>query len=286
MNQENNQENNELPSFVPFPRTLKRDVKEAKLTYGEYEIYVWMRLHTDIKGTADVSIAGLLADLPHFKSEDNLSKFVRSLRRKKYIYYLPRQGRRGSFLVEFGDWMLKGRVMKHLETYFEQEKLRSSNGDLEAKKPEVTPTSSPQTPKLNDKKLPDSMRSIGQLMQPRFRSQYTNTDTEKDTKAVDYSIANKEEKPWRKVVTHDFDAKNDVQRRCKEIAVAIGDPYMNYILGKLKKANGDMRIIERGFADFKEACRAYEKDGKRVERPAALFNTCLEAVFIEKELEE
>lgn len=233
-----------------------------------------MRLHTDINGIADVSVAGLLADLPHFKTEDNLSKFVRSLRRKKYIYYAPRQGRRGSFLVHFGDWALKGGILKQFERLFEQEELRSSDGTSSDVQSEATPNSSSQTPKSNETKPVSFTTDAVNQMRQKLRSQYTNTETRSETKPFDSSTAtNKEGKPWRNVPTSSFRGDTDAERRCKQIALILEEPSMNFILSILKQTNGDIEPIEEAFTLFSDTREQMRAKGDKVDSPGALFNS-------------
>ncbi|PIR89607.1 MAG: hypothetical protein COU07_01785 [Candidatus Harrisonbacteria bacterium CG10_big_fil_rev_8_21_14_0_10_40_38] len=280
MNQPNRQ-NEPIEPFVGVPRYIIERVREGdknaknRLTYSEYEIYIWMRLQADMQGVATVSIAGLLADLPHHQSTDNISKFVRSLRKKKYIYYAPRQGVGGSFKVHFDDWMLKGRRIKHINELFEREQLLSAGADLTKEEAEVSQNSTPVPPKLATGNKHGFTALNDVFKNPELRSRYTNTDTQKYTKADDYSTAFKEEGMRKKVATPDFEPRSPAERRCKEIAEAVGDPYIHFIIAMLKECKNDIEPIEEGYDNFLSARQNYEREGKRVENPAALFNRCV-----------
>ena len=261
MNMTMNRQENDIEPFVPVPRYISKDTRSGKLTYRQYELYIWIRLQADMLGSATVSTGGLLAELPHFKSEDNISKFLRELRGLKYLYYAPRQGHRGTFVIEFGDWMLKGGKIKSLDKFFGDTKLRSVSVPLSEAHAEVAPKMDTQTPKLRGEK---SDSSIGQILKPRqaeLRSQYTDTETDTDTNVHTLK------KSLKRTRARDFvpNPENREEYECKRIALGVGEEYINPLL-KVLRTDG-FRIIEHARDLYKEDRAA----GKEISNPPAYF---------------
>lgn len=262
-----------IEPFIPVPRYITADVANDKLTYGEYELYIWMRLHANVYGiTQQVSSAGLLKELPHYKSEDNISKFLRSLRSKKYIGYPRRQGHRGSFEVRFYDWLYDKKEIRPSGRHLDENELRSGTAIGSEETSEVGQSFALQTPKSDGQFGQDSVRRTPFSGSAELRSGNNDTDTQKNTKKLN------ESKAIKRVVTFSYQAKNDAEARCKEIAMKIGDLYINFILSVLNDRDGGIKAIEEGYEQFLEAMRKYESEGKSVNNPPALFNSCVKAI--------
>lgn len=263
----------QIEPFIPVPRYITADVANGKLTYGEYELYIWMRLHANVYGIAQqVSAAGLLKDLPHYKSEDNISKFLRSLRSKKYVNYPRRQGHRGSFEVRFYDWLYDKQQTRPSGRHLDEEELRSSEVAVSAGASEVGRSSVPQTPKLEGQFGQDFTHQDKSSDNSKLRSHNNDTDTQS------YNKQNESSKPIKRVVAFSYQPNNDAERRCKQIALAVGDHHINFILSVLNDRDGGIEVIEEGYEQFCEAKRKYEDEGKPVSNPPALFNRCIMAI--------
>ena len=81
----------------------------------------------------------------------------------------------------------------------------------------------------------------------------------------------------RKVPTATFVPKTDLEQRCKEIALDVGEPYINFILSVLKKSN--IEVIEEGYRDFVRATDDFEAKGDPIQNRGAFFNTCIEGAY-------
>lgn len=256
--------------FVSVQRRVISDKRNGKLSYREYELYVWMRLQATPFGIAAVNVSGLLEDLRHFKSTDYINRVLKSLRSKKYIHYQPRQGRGGSFEVHFGDWKRPDKTIKQLDNYFAQDELRSSETSEAAPDTEVGKNQDATTPKLGEEKKEGFREESRPPNNAALRSSYNDTDTQNVNHQSESS------KPFKRVATQLYTPKNDAEIRCKQIAMEVGDPYLNFILSVLNDSEyGGIEAIEEGFKQFSEAKQRYEDEGKPVKNPPALFNSCV-----------
>jgi hypothetical protein len=111
-------------NFVIFPREYKSAYRKGLVTAAEDIIYSYIRRDGDPYGVARVIISDLIEYYPGNVSVSWINKILLSLKSKKYIYYEPRPGRRGSFEVHMGDWILPNKQIKSLEKFFSQESVR------------------------------------------------------------------------------------------------------------------------------------------------------------------
>ncbi len=269
----------EKEPFIPFPRYLTEDLRNHLMTYRELELYIWMRLDANMYGIARVNIHAILDDLPHLRSIDRITKILRSLRRKRYIYYEERKGRRGSFNVRFDYWLLKGGEVQNLDRFFESKEVRSQDRAEVLGAEDVRMPLVPPSPRLDGQKyrINTGVRLLDN--NPFVRSD--KNDIEKEKKKYDISSSNKKEKPLKKVVTRDFVPNTTAEQRCKEIALEIEDPYINFAMSVLQNTEwGGLDVLEEGLSEYRKAKRDYETKGKRVSNTAAFFN-----FFVKKAIE-
>ncbi len=88
----------------------------------------------------------------------------------------------------------------------------------------------------------------------------------------------------RRVETRHFDAKNDAERRCKNIAEQIDDKYINFTLSILyDKEYGGIEALEQAYDEC--ADRADEYSNKEpIRNLAAMFNQIVTAIVDERKL--
>lgn len=279
----------EKEPFIPFPRYLIEHLRNRLITYRELELYVWMRLHTNMFGIAAISTYEILDNLPHFKSVDYITKRLRSLRKKKYIYYEDRQGCRGSFEVYFGNWLLKGGVVKQLDKFFDIKEVRSENAQKEKGESEVAPISDTQSPKSDNPKIATNTNDYRYETGVVVRSNKNDKEIENKEQrnnVVDDCVPNNKKINESKILTSKFVPQNDAEARCREIALEIGDQYINFILSKLHHEYCGIEVIEEAYKRFLEVERVGEEKGDPIENRPAMFNYCLQGAMGDKELEE
>jgi hypothetical protein len=271
-----------IEPYITIPRYIVDDVRDGKITYREYELYVWIRLQANPYGISTTSTESIRSDLQHFKSTDWVSKTLRSLRSKKYLHYKERQGHRGSFRINFGDWILKGGKIKQIKHLFDGEELRSENGETTEKSSEVGLDNASATPKSDEPK-PET-KSVNEEDKSNFgvRSPHTDTETQKDIE-TQRIVGN--QKTFKGVATRYYFPKSDDERRCKEIATEVEDPCMDFIL-KMLREHG-IETINDAKIMYDQIRTENEHNGKPTKNPPALFNWCVQqTVNINKTLEE
>lgn len=267
--------------FIPFPRYLTEHLRNHLITYRELELYVWMRLHANMYGIAAISTHAMLGDLPHFKSVDYITKILRSLLKKKYVYYQDRKGHRGSFNVHFGDWLLKGGKVKQLDRFFDGGNVRGEDIPEMKGLTEVAPTLSEESRRWSSQETKGNADENSFIDTHSVRGDKNDNEIEKEKKKYDISSSSKEEKTLKKVRTSDFVPNTTAERRCKETAMEVGDPYINFAMSVLKNNEyGGLDVLEDGLSEYRKAKQGYEAKGKRIGNPAALFNS-----FIKKAME-
>ncbi|MDE2399626.1 MAG: hypothetical protein KGL67_01265 [Patescibacteria group bacterium] len=275
--------------FIPFPRFLVEHYRNHLITYRELELHNWMRLHANMFGIASVNVHAMLDDLPHFKSVDRITKVLRSLRRKKYIHYQERKGRRGTFEVRFDHWLLKGGKVQTLDRYFEQEKVRGESGTKATGAAEATPSFSGQSPRLNEQEHPVNT-GANSFMNNRFVRGDKN-DNKIETKEIKTSSSSstfRGEAKGSRVATRDFVPQSDAEERCKRIAIEVGDEYINFILSKLKHKDGGIEVIENAFQAYQDVLRIAEEKGdiEPIKNLPAFFNRCVKDAIEENQMKK
>lgn len=116
-NRESNSNKKELLSdFVLFERSLLRNFRDGEITRNEFITYCYIRLLCNPYGVALVSLENIKNDLLIGGSVNYCNKILLSLKKKKYIHFDVRRGRRGSFNVLFGFWKLpNGKIAWNIE---------------------------------------------------------------------------------------------------------------------------------------------------------------------------
>jgi hypothetical protein len=262
---------NKLDSFVPFPREVFHDLHGGKITPTEYDVYVRIRHAANPYGISTISLEGLLADFGYrgWKDKNYLNKILLSLRRKSYLHYPLRSGHRGSFEVRFPQFSTPDGVLTKAKSGGEGDVVR---GQTHAQV--VAPSEVRQSMTTHSQ----SFTSIKTLLQkaPKQNSAekgsaaYTDTDTENENKY-------RSKKYWKKTPVDGFEVASHEEERCKEIAIALGEPSMDFLLGTLRQRG--LRIIERAWGIYCE-----QSDKEKITNKAAYFNKIISSLTAEPPL--
>lgn len=98
----------EIENWINFPRYLREYRASNYISRQEFHTYVWIRLSADRYGKAIIS----LGDIRKEVFDNGIKKktvycYFKSLKDKELIYYTPRAGKGGSYLVYLGDFLYK-----------------------------------------------------------------------------------------------------------------------------------------------------------------------------------
>lgn len=243
--------NNKLDSFVTFERKILTALRSGEITPNEYFVYGYIRLSGNPYGVATTSFENIRNDI--FLGKVGISycnRLLLSLKSKRYIYYDDRRGRRGSFEVHLGDWILPSKEIKTLDAFFDGSQVRG-----------LAVTKS-EHPSFDNQNLPPPSKSFSYGLSnifPSFpvcssdnelRTPYNDTDTEKNTNKDrgDFSLNGK--RIWELKPVSSFNPTTREESRCKDIASGLGEEYINGILA-LRKEHG-IDLLEAAYGICKE----------------------------------
>lgn len=250
-----------LENYVVLPRQIVSDWRNGLISKPERNLYTWLRQNGNPYGVAVVDLELLSKEA--FNNEvgkSYINKLMLSLKSKRYIWYEERAGRRGSFEVRMGDWILPTKSISTLNRYFES----SSDGGLVA-----TDTIEQEEPDHEVNTFSqsfDTEESIADVdfISPEEVSSIRGTDNDNDTyneKDNDrHSLATKD------IKVEDFEVHSHEDDQMKRIADCVGETSMGFILG-IHKRHGAiglnaMMIEAANLADYKD-----------VRNKPALFNS-------------
>lgn len=95
---------NRLENFIPFPRHIAKDKLEGIITHNEWLVYTWLRQNIDPYGYVSATLDSIAHDVFTKPPSNNyINKILLELKRKRYLYYPKRTGRRGSYNIQFDE---------------------------------------------------------------------------------------------------------------------------------------------------------------------------------------
>lgn len=254
-----------MNDFVIHPRKLNRDVLDGNITREEYQVYVWLRGSANPYATAVVTISGIKQDVFGAKYSDNhINKILLSLKSKKYLYYIPRQGRRGSFEIKMVDFLLP---TKKITTY-EGLVSASSSRSGDRARGEVQEEVIPEVVSFEQKS--DKVKSIRKQVVSSISVDSLFRSDNNDTNNNNYKNNNRSK--TKPIVTELFDPKTKEEIFCKDTAYQLGEQDMRYILS-IKDRYG-ISVLR----DAYERTYAYQLNNK-VENLPALFNSIVDGII-------
>jgi hypothetical protein len=260
-----------LENYVLFRREITSDFREGKISRDEFLIYCWLRLNANPYGIVSISLNDINDDLFYGKQSINyVNKMFLSLKKQRRIYYKKRTGNRGSFQVNFADFIIpKTKRITNLDKYFLSENIGNIPPVGDVNKSELSQTF--DGPSQNFKDIFSDIKSLSNAFsinpQVRTRNNDKNNDKDKDTnKSRENRLSFKED-----IYTDSFKSKSYEEDICLKIAQVVGEPKMNYLLSVLDRYG--IGVIEEGFSDFENMVTKGIKD-----RPA-FFNTKVQLVI-------
>ncbi len=230
--------------YTTTPRYITSDVRSGKMTSSEWRVYQWLRDNADPYGKVTTSLIAIRDDIYENVEANHINYLLLSLKKKRYVHYLSRQGRRGSFDVHFDDWLLPNGQIKHLDAYFTNDSAITPGRSKTVTETEVTQKSEGAIQKLQEKKLQVIKGFSGNPAPPSFRSHYNDTDTHKDNK----STLGKE--AFKGTLVREYEPRTTEEARCYQIAQEVGEQFMNPLLSVLRTQG--ISIIERAWGIYRE----------------------------------
>lgn len=243
--------------YVKLPRSIKTALVDGYLSFEEYSILVWLWISANPRiGKAHVSYAGLSKDFKEKYSKNHINRLMLNLKRKKWIWFPVQQGRRSSFHVDIANYPLSNGGFVELEKRIKQKSGRSEDDTDEHLPAEVPTEVADARQKLeSDKNALVDRFSFGS--ESSLGRSYKN-DNENENK-------NKRSNRVRPV--REFNPKSYEEQKCWEIAQALGEKDMTFILSALKKY---------GLARIEEAYRSVmDQPSDKVKNKGAYFNKLL-----------
>ena len=275
---------NKIENWINFQRDILSLYRKKTISRNEYFIYLHLRLSCSPYGIAVTSISDINNDVFGGKVSDNyVNKLLLSLRSKKLIWYQDRQGSRGSFEVNFGDFILPSKVIKTLDKYFNLEAVTSEGSTDSQNQSEVKPEVDVISHKLGKQK-DDLLSMFSVLSQPHQVRGYNN-DTykkkENNNLTISYDIVRAAKPPFNKLNNRNLLTNNGFYPKDKDeekiwfIAQEVEEQDMRYLLSILNKHG--LKVIEQAYEQLGEL-----NTKEKIDNPAAYLNSIIQRLIQEK----
>ena len=255
-----------IDNYTITPRYIAADYRNGKITIPERNLLLWLRVNGSPYGIAIVDMATYANETFNSPVDKNyINKILLSLKSKRYIWYMDRAGRRGSFDVHMGDWILPSKHLKTLNTHFGDTPVRSEESDDETSEAEVKTENTFNSQSLKKRKTVDSssesFKSIGKLIRGYDNDKNKEKNKEKDS--LQSLSLNK-----RDFSFGGFKVNSYEELKCKEIASAVADADIAFCYGTYNKYG--LIVLERALKEFQES------DGLGKDNPPAFFNSIVQ----------
>ena len=240
--------------YTTTPRSITDDVRSGKLSPSEWRVYQWLRCNADPFGKVSTSLMSVRNDIFDTVHVNHINNLLLSLKKKRYLYYKERRGRRGSFNVYFGDWLTTDRKIIQIDKYF----VKLDGGETmsntdEEQEPKQT------TPSLNQRFLEQKEALIKGFSNKSPRTEngspYNDTYRERENEST---LAKND---FKKIRVSEYTANSYEENVCRELAIEVGEEFMNPLLSVLRKHG--LGVIERAAGLYREDKRG----GKIIEEP-------------------
>ncbi len=244
--------------YTTTPRSITDDVRSGKLTPSEWRVYQWLRNNADPYGKISTSLMSIKNDIFDNVNVNHINNLLLSLKKKRYLYYKERRGRRGSFNVYFGDWLLPDRKIAQIDKYFDKLEGSEDSVVVEAEQ-EHTQTITTMNQRFLEQKQALIKGFSPNSPQRQNEGHYNDTYSEKENEST---LAKKD---FKEILVSDFQPNNHEEEVCYRLAINVGERMMNPLLSVLRKHG--LGVIERAAGIYNEDKSA----GKKIEEPARYF---------------
>jgi hypothetical protein len=264
-----NPDSRKLDNFVLFPRKILTALRAGEITKNEYIVYSYLRLSGSPYGIAVASLDNIRNDIFQGKVSVNYcDKLVLSLKSKRYIYYHDRRGRRGSFDVDLGDWILPTKAIKTLDKFFDGSAVRGLEENETDSSSEARPTLVLARQTFNEQKECE-FKGISDFFDD-VAVRASNNDTQKEKDKDDNRSKMPLKGRWDLKEVSSFIPSNTDEQICLQIATTLREPHINSVLALLKKHG--IRRLESAYGIYREDV----EKGKPIKNAGAYFQGIVE----------
>lgn len=286
--------NQNKPSYNTLPHYIAREYRSGELNINQLRLLFWLRAIGTPYGIATTSLTDLKNDVfPDLDLKINtINSMLLKLRQKQHVFYEPRQGKSGTFEVQLNHWFMPKKRYKTLDKFFATPKQwMSADGEtiIDDSFPQVNPSEASQKLGTQNQKLKGQKQQLVQRLSAssgntEIRSYHTEHDTEMENKNEQSSTPVRGKQTWNKNLTNSYEAQGDAERRCKDIALEVGDKYMDFILSALHNKYGGLEVIEEALDHYHKVIElSEEKENDPIVNTAAFFNSCVTSAIYDHE---
>lgn len=268
--------------FITIPKEYASDYRERRITKPERQMLEWLRQLANPYGIAVVDLGSLANDcLSRGVDKNYANKVLLSLKRKRYIYYEERSGRRGSFEVHQDWWPLpnKGKtglpaIRRITGLFGGKDTVRGDGATDTLDTSEVHTEVDEQKQRSDDVK--DAIDALDNVfsIEPSFRGSYTDTDKEKENETNRPLAPFNKNAKKRNLSVDTFRPQSDEEEELRAIAIELDETDMAFLLGT--KTKHGLVVINRVL----DHCRS-SGALTNAENKAALFNSILQRFVTE-----
>lgn len=251
-----------IEPYVIFPRYIPSDFKSGKLTPNEWKLYSWLRQNMNPYGITTTGVSSIQDDIFNGVSKNYIEKLLLSLRRKRYLHFDNRQGRRGSFEVRFGDLITPNGVIVSIAHYFDDREVISEDTSKFGGGEQVGNNTDVESHKSKEQKEAEVNRFSATPETPQVISPYNEYNTENINTTS----------PFKGIPVVDFHPQTNGESVCKRIALELKEEYINSLL-KILRTDGFSRLEEA-----MEIYREHKAQGKKIEKSGAYFHGIIKSL--------
>lgn len=258
-------------SWIPYPRDVYSMFLSGNISSGEYITYMYIRHSADIYGKSSVSLEMVKSGLYLKIGKNTVNKYLIDLKNQKLLWFKDRRGSSKPFVVFFPWFFPHEGIITTIKPFFDDTETHTNP------KPHTVTSSElveevkykSQNSEQTVKEVVKMKKSIGN--RTKFRSTYTDTNT--NSKNIDNVNSYKGEE----IPAKTFEPNGYEESKCLEIARALGEEDMRFLLSLNRK--GYFWAIEQAWGVFKDI------DKSKIRNPRAYFNSMVTEIIAEKQRE-
>lgn len=256
-------------SWINFPRKLISYYRNGNISLGAYLSYLHIRINANAYGITTVTLESINSDV--FKNKvtvNSVNKYLLELKNQKLIWFHNRRGSRGSFEILNDEFFQPDGKITNIAKRFEPtneelaEEITVSAAELENEIQNVKEDVTGSVTSSNTNKKPAA-----------FRTNNTDTDTEKDILNIDRSCKSEKYRCTNPVIG--FNPKGQNEYLLLEMAKKLGEGCMDFMLKHNRE--GKFWALEKAFEDFREISLT-----QTIHNPPAWFNKRVNNILAEK----
>jgi hypothetical protein len=123
---------NEIESWVNFPRYIINYLSTGKISRKEFFLYTWLRVTCDMYGKTYKTLGEMNFHVFNNSITDGaVYKYLLSLKNKRLLYYMVRRGSRGAYEIELDYFLKKNKEYTDIGRYYSQRSGRDEPISIE-----------------------------------------------------------------------------------------------------------------------------------------------------------